>query len=49
MSKLKVLNRNVVPSQTQMVDYHKNNNRMRPTKNLRFGKIVVLSDQDLDG
>lgn len=48
MDKIKVLRRNVKPTQEQFANYHQSRNHMRST-NLRFGKIVILSDQDLDG
>ena len=48
MSNIKVTKRNVKPSADQLAAYHQNRNRQRPV-NLRFGKIVILSDQDLDG
>lgn len=48
MEKLKVLARNVKPTQIQLENYSKLRNHTRNT-NLRFGTIVGLSDPDLDG
>jgi DNA gyrase/topoisomerase IV subunit B len=48
MQQFKVINRNIKPTTEQMTNYRQSHNHQRNT-NLRFGKIIILSDQDLDG
>jgi DNA gyrase/topoisomerase IV subunit B len=48
MENFKILNRNVKPTVEQLQNYNKARNHVRST-NLRFGKIVMLTDADLDG
>lgn len=50
LTKIKVKARNVTPTNEQMLEYKQNVGRLTSRNtNLRFGKLVVLSDQDLDG
>ena len=46
----KVKSRNVKPAPEQLAAYSKGRGSMHVrSTNLRFGKLAVLSDQDLDG
>lgn len=49
MQNIKIVKRHVKPTKDQLEVYYKNNHRQRPAKNLRFGKIIIMADQDLDG
>lgn len=48
---IKIINKNVVPSKAQMDEYKekKTSGYIARSTNLRFGKIIFMSDQDLDG
>jgi hypothetical protein len=49
---IKVVSRNVKPTQEQIGNYlniRKQGNICIRNTNLRFGKLIVLSDEDLDG
>lgn len=50
ISSFKISKRNVKPTDEQLAAYAKGKGSMHcRSTNLRFGKLVVLSDEDLDG
>ena len=48
MQDFKVLKRNITPTASQLQNYNQSRNHTRST-NIRFGKLIMLSDADLDG
>lgn len=48
---IQILNKNVKPTATQLASYKMNTTSIRRemTPNLRFGKLAIASDADVDG
>lgn len=48
---IELINRNIKPTPTQMSGYKMNTTSIRRelTPNLRFGKLAIASDADVDG
>lgn len=50
MNKISVIDKNYIPSKTEIVEYKQHLGvRCRRPIDLRFGKIITMTDEDLDG